>query len=63
MTTKLGIRTSTITVAKIMPNPSDNAIGIINLACLEVSKIIGANPPKVVRVVRRIGRKRRLPAL
>ena len=63
MTTRLGIRINTITVTKIMPNPSDKAIGIINLACLDVSKIIGANPPKVVRVVRMIGRKPRLPAL
>jgi len=34
-------------VANRMPNPSDRAIGIINRAWREVSKIIGDSPPKV----------------
>ena len=51
-----------MTVAKTMPYPSEIAIGIMNCAWREVSKIIGARPPKVVSVVSRIGRKRRTPA-
>ena len=47
-----------MTVAKRMPKPSDTAMGMRNLACREVSNIMGAKPPKVVRVVKRIGRKR-----
>ena len=46
-------------VAKRMPNPSERAMGIRNLACREVSKIIGVRPPNVVNVVRMTGRKRR----
>jgi len=53
---------SVTVVAKRMPNPSEIAIGIMNLACLEVSNIMGANPPNVVSVVNRIGRKRLPPA-
>ena len=37
-------------------------MGIKNRACLEVSSIIGARPPKVVSVVRMTGRKRRREA-
>ena len=51
-----------INVANKIPNPSDIAIGIRNFACLEVSKIIGSNPPKVVNVVSMIGLKRWIPA-
>ena len=43
---------------KRMPKPREIAIGIRNLACLEVSRIMGVKPKKVVRVVRMIGRKR-----
>jgi len=38
------------------------AMGIRNLACFDVSMIMGAKPPKVVSVVSRIGRKRWMPA-
>jgi len=40
-----------IAVAKTIPKPSEMAIGISWEACLEVSRIIGVSPPKVVRVV------------
>jgi hypothetical protein len=59
---KHGTIMSVTVVAKRMPNPSEIAIGIMNLACLEVSNIIGANPPNVVSVVNKIGRKRLPPA-
>ena len=49
-------------VAKSSPKPSDRAMGMRNLACREVSKIMGASPPKVVRVVSRMGRKRWIAA-
>ena len=49
-------------VAKRIPKPNDIAMGIRKRAWREVSKIIGANPPKVVNVVSRIGRKRLMPA-
>ena len=55
---RLGTNTRVMRVAKMIPNPSDMAMGIMKRACLEVSKIMGARPPKVVRVVSRIGRKR-----
>ena len=38
------------------------AMGMRNRACREVSKIMGDRPPKVVRVVSRIGRKRWMAA-
>ena len=37
-------------------------MGIMKRAWRELSKIIGASPPNVVSVVRRTGRKRRVPA-
>jgi len=37
------------------------AMGIMNFAWREVSKIIGAKPPKVDTVVSMIGLKRRTP--
>ncbi len=49
-------------VAKRIPKPKEIAMGIMNLACLEVSKIIGASPPKVVKVVSNTGLKRLRPA-
>lgn len=51
-----------MTVANRIPKPRDRAMGIMNRACLDVSNIIGASPPKVVIVVRKIGLKRRLAA-
>jgi hypothetical protein len=51
-----------IEVAKRMPKPSEMAIGIIKRACLEVSKIMGARPPKVVKVVNIMGLNRLTPA-
>ena len=53
---------SVIAVAKRIPYPNDNAIGIIKRACRELSKIIGANPPNVVKVVSIMGLKRLTPA-
>jgi len=50
-----------IRVANTTPNPRDMAMGMRNLACREVSKIMGASPPNVVNVVRMIGRKRCKP--
>ena len=49
-------------VANKIPKPSEIAIGIMKRAWREVSKIIGANPPKVVKVVSKIARKRAMPA-
>jgi hypothetical protein len=51
-----------IAVAKTIPNPREIAIGIRYWAWREVSKMIGVRPPKVVNVVRAIGRNRRTPA-
>ena len=56
---KQGTITKVMPVAKRIPYPSDRAMGIINRACREVSKIIGDKPPNVVSVVSMIGRKRR----
>ncbi len=53
-----GTNTNVMSVAKRSPYPREIAMGIKNLACLELSNIIGARPPKVVSVVRSIGRKR-----
>jgi hypothetical protein len=52
---KQGITIRAIPVAKRIPNPRLIAIGIKNLACREVSNIIGASPKKVVRDVSIIG--------
>ena len=57
-----GTMINVITVAKRIPYPNDNAIGIINRAWREVSKIIGANPPNVVKVVSMMGLNRLTPA-
>ena len=46
-----------------MPYPSDKAMGIMNRAWRDVSKIIGASPPNVVSVVSRIGRRRLRPVV
>jgi len=58
-----GISTKVIPVENRIPYPRDMAMGIKNLACREVSKIIGVRPPNVVRVVSIIGRNRRMPAI
>ena len=60
---RAGTRIRMMKVEKRMPKPSEIAIGMRNFACRDVSKIIGIRPKKVVRVVRRIGRKRWIPAL
>ncbi len=57
-----GTNIKVIAVEKRIPYPNEIAMGIMNFACLEVSKIIGDKPPKVVRVVSSMGRKRRIPA-
>ena len=54
-----GTRTRMMMVAKTIPKPSDMAIGITYWACSDLSKMIGDRPPKVVKVVSTIGRKRR----
>ncbi len=45
-------------VAKTIPYLSEIAMGIMNLACLDVSNIIGAGPPEVGIGVRRMDRSR-----
>jgi len=40
-----------MTVPNASPNTSDVAIGIKNWACNEVSKMIGAKPAMVVKLV------------
>ena len=57
-----GTMINVIVVAKRIPYPNDNAIGIIKRACREVSKIIGVNQPNVVKVVNIMGRNRLTPA-
>ncbi len=57
-----GTRTRMIPVAKRIPNPNEIAIGMMYCACNESSKINGMRPPNVVKVVSKIGRKRRNPA-
>jgi len=49
-------------VANIIPNPKEIAIGIKNRAWRDVSKIMGAKPPKVVSVVNNMERNRFNPA-
>jgi len=49
-------------VANRIPYPRESAMGIKKRACREVSKIIGARPQKVVRVVKIIGLNRLVPA-
>jgi len=45
-----GTVTRVMLVANRMPKPGEIAIGIMNRAWREVSKIIGASPPNVVIV-------------
>ena len=59
---KQGTITRVIKVANKMPNPREIAMGIKNLACLDVSVIIGASPPQVVNVVSKIGLNLWMPA-
>jgi hypothetical protein len=59
---RAGTSTRIMKVENRIPKPKEMAMGIRNLACLDVSKIIGVKPKKVVRVVRIIGRKRFIPA-
>ena len=49
-------------VAKMMPNPSEIAMGIRNCAEIDVSKIMGASPKNVVSAASTIGRNRLVPA-
>jgi hypothetical protein len=44
-----------MSVANKIPKPKEIAMGIKNLACLDVSIIMGASPPQVVNVVNKIG--------
>jgi hypothetical protein len=58
----LGTITRMMEVANKIPNPREIAMGINWYACLEVSRIMGVSPPKVVSVVNIIGRNLRIPA-
>ena len=58
-----GTRMSMMTVANSTPKPRDTAIGIRNFACMSVSAIMGMIPTKVVSEVKRIARKRAVPAV
>ena len=57
-----GINTKVIIIANSTPNAREIAIGIKNLACIDLSNIIGNKPTKVVTVVMTTGKNLRLAA-